>query len=126
MTTTSASRMKRSRFMGVHFYRHRSVAGDRSIGSRWLVPERGGWHDTCQDSRVRFSQGAAYMRTIRTLVLALAAIVLVAATPRPARAQVHLDVSLTVFHDGLSGYGDWVTHARYGEVWVPHHEHVWR
>lgn len=66
------------------------------------------------------------MRIIRTSLLAVAALILFAALPRPARAQVHLDVSLTVFHDRLAGYGDWVTHARYGQVWVPHHEHLWR
>jgi hypothetical protein len=44
----------------------------------------------------------------------------------PARAQARVDVSLTVFHDGLSRYGNWVASARFGDVWYPHHEHLWR
>jgi hypothetical protein len=66
------------------------------------------------------------MRTIRMLTLAAFALVLVLGTASRARAQVRLDVSLTVFHDNLSGYGDWVSNARYGQVWIPRHEHLWR
>lgn len=43
-----------------------------------------------------------------------------------ARAQARVDISLTVFHDRLSGYGNWVASARFGQVWYPHHEHLWR
>jgi hypothetical protein len=39
--------------------------------------------------------------------------------PTPARAQVSLTVSFGVFHDHLAGYGRWVTHERFGTVWVP-------
>jgi hypothetical protein len=66
------------------------------------------------------------MRFIRTVAFAAVALVAVMGTPRPAQAQVRLDVSLTVFHDGLSGYGRWVTHARYGDVWIPQQPRAWR
>jgi hypothetical protein len=67
-----------------------------------------------------------FMRTIRILTLAAATLGLVLGTVSQARAQVRLDVNLTVFHDGLSGYGDWVRHDRYGDVWVPRQAHAWR
>jgi hypothetical protein len=66
------------------------------------------------------------MRIIRTVALAAVALVAVLGTPRPAHAQVRLDVNLTVFHDGLSGYGRWTTHARYGDVWIPQQPRAWR
>ena len=36
-----------------------------------------------------------------------------------AIAQDHVSISFGVFHDRLSGYGDWVYSDRWGEVWVP-------
>jgi hypothetical protein len=67
-----------------------------------------------------------FMRTLRTLTLTAATLGIVLGAANQARAQVRLDVSLTVFHDGLSGYGDWVRHDRYGDVWVPRQAHAWR
>jgi hypothetical protein len=66
------------------------------------------------------------IRRIGTLALAAAALAAILGAARPARAQARLDVSLTVFHDGLSGYGRWVTHARYGDVWIPTQPRAWR
>jgi hypothetical protein len=67
-----------------------------------------------------------FMRTVRTLTLAAATFGIVLGAASQPRAQVRFDVSLTVFHDGLSGYGDWVRHDRYGDVWVPRQAHAWR
>ena len=66
------------------------------------------------------------MRRIRLVVFAAAALVLTLSSAQTARAQVRLDVNLTIFHDGLSGYGRWVSHARYGDVWIPAQTHAWR
>lgn len=59
-------------------------------------------------------------------LLAALVIALLLGAAGPARAQARFDVSLTVFHDGLSRYGTWVASARFGQVWYPRHEHLWR
>lgn len=67
------------------------------------------------------------MRTIRTLTLITVAFAVVFLGPTTkVRAQVAVDVNLTVFHSGLAGYGDWVASARFGNVWVPRHAAAWR
>ena len=53
--------------------------------------------------------------TIATLFLAAAMIGL---SPRPARAQVQVSVSIDGFHNELAPYGRWVD-CRYGSCWVP-------
>jgi len=35
------------------------------------------------------------------------------------KSQVSASVSFSVFHDNLQAYGRWVSHSRYGEVWIP-------
>src|SRR5689334_18469455 len=40
-------------------------------------------------------------------------------TANVAKSQVTASVSFSVFHDNLQGYGRWVHHARYGDVWIP-------
>jgi len=90
------------------------------------------WHATCHLERVI---GGVIMTTTRRgrtradwhqgLLPALVVALLIGAAS-PARAQARFDVSLTVFHDRLSGYGNWVASARFGQVWYPHHEHLWR
>jgi hypothetical protein len=60
------------------------------------------------------------MRVIRILTTLIATLVLVTSiSARPAAAQTHLDVSLTVFHDSLAPYGNWAVSAHFGNVWLP-------
>lgn len=59
-------------------------------------------------------------------LLAAIVVALLFGAAGPARAQARVDVSLTVFHDGLSRYGNWVASARFGHVWYPRHDHLWR
>src|SRR5436189_3282358 len=35
------------------------------------------------------------------------------------KSQVGASVSFSIFHDNLQGYGRWVHHSRYGQVWIP-------
>jgi hypothetical protein len=57
----------------------------------------------------------------RKLVVAIVlAVTVFGVAPATARAgQASLDVSLSFFHDRLSGYGTWVNTGRYGSVWAP-------
>jgi hypothetical protein len=60
-------------------------------------------------------------------VLACALAVSVA-SPRPAGAEVRVDVrgEIGFFHEALAPYGSWVTVARFGDVWVPDVPPWWR
>jgi len=60
--------------------------------------------------------------TLLAAAVALSPIPLVA-TSAPAAAQVNVNVGVNVgfdyFYDGLSQYGDWNYHPRWGDVWRP-------
>ena len=38
---------------------------------------------------------------------------------RPAQANSSVSVNISVFHDALAPYGNWVNHRTYGQVWYP-------
>jgi len=58
------------------------------------------------------------MKTI--IRIALAGLLLVSGLTFPDRseAQANVTVSFSVFHDNLQGYGRWVNHPRYGQIWI--------
>jgi hypothetical protein len=55
----------------------------------------------------------------KTLLGAIILTVLSLFFPAPAEAGLDVSVSLSVFFDELSPYGQWVTIGSYGEVWCP-------
>ena len=57
------------------------------------------------------------MKTARTIVVLLAAILLGFATSPPAKADV--DVSFGFFYSNLEPHGSWLVSAEYGRVWQP-------
>ncbi len=59
------------------------------------------------------------MKTIRIFILAIfTAFAVVNADVAKAQVEVGADVTFSVFHDNLAGYGRWVNHPSYGQVWV--------
>lgn len=68
------------------------------------------WHSTGR------RLGRAFL-TAALAVLAPAAITMTAA-PKAALAQGEV-VSVEVFHEALSPFGNWVEHPKYGQVWYP-------
>ena len=67
------------------------------------------------------------MRTRLAVVAGLASGVLLLTAPRPATASVSFGVSVDLFHDQLSPYGNWVRSPRFGLAWTPRGvERGWR
>jgi hypothetical protein len=58
------------------------------------------------------------MLTHKALILTLALIVGVAINTKQASAQ-ETSISIQVFYDELSPYGQWISYPNYGYVWVP-------
>src|SRR5215471_12054785 len=56
---------------------------------------------------------------LRALLWASLASAVLFGHPSPARADVAVDVTVSVFHDHLGAYGRWVSHPRFGTVWIP-------
>jgi hypothetical protein len=58
--------------------------------------------------------------TLLAAAVALSPIPLIATTaPSAAQVNVNVNVGFDYFHDGLSSYGDWNHHPRWGDVWRP-------
>src|SRR5262249_21291833 len=72
------------------------------------------------------------MRTFGGLALAVllsstpAASAIAAPLPAPGPYHSGLEVDISLFHDDLSPYGQWLSDADYGPVWVPAVSHDWR
>ena len=63
----------------------------------------------------------------KAVVAALLALSAAAVVPTPAAAEVSVGVSVGVFHERLSPYGQWVVVGRYGSCWRPRHvARTWR
>ena len=62
-------------------------------------------------------------------IMGAASIILVTASAGLASSRTRVEVGIEARYEGLTGYGSWIHHEQYGEVWQPHdvHRHAgWR